>query len=158
MCLIQDPRSEKFFSNKKNGVCIFGVLGGGGGGGLVGVGLFFLTFVGLLPLLCTGIFIFLVTIYLSVYIHSFIHHSFTTFVESHLHIFTAAGSVGGTSMGCRAEIRTLVCFSASQCTTVPSELSWDYLSWSHPKNRPSKKDILVDLQKLSVCVTSKAFC
>ncbi len=39
---------------------------------------------------------------LSYIIHSFIH----------LHTFTAVGSVGGISMGCRAEIRTRACFTA----------------------------------------------
>ncbi len=47
------------------------------------------------------------------YIHtSFIHSQ--TFAEAHLHIFTAVSSVGGTSMGCRAEIRTRACLTASQ--------------------------------------------
>ncbi len=46
--------------------------------------------------------------YLSLYntVDTFIHHSFVTFAEAHLHFFTA---VGGTSRDCRAEIRTRAC-------------------------------------------------
>jgi hypothetical protein len=40
------------------------------------------------------------------YVHSY-NHSFITFAEAHLHIFTAAGSEGGVCIGCRAKIRTL---------------------------------------------------
>ncbi len=36
-----------------------------------------------------------------------------TIHKAHLHVFTAVGSVGGTSMGCRAEIRTRACLTAS---------------------------------------------
>ncbi len=51
------------------------------------------------------------------YLHSY-NHSFISFAEAHLHIFTAAGSVGGTSKGCREEIRTPACLTASLCTTI----------------------------------------
>ncbi len=57
-------------------------------------------------------------IYFSFFIqqlHSYIIHA-KTFAEAHLHIFTAVGTVGGTSMGCRAEIRTRACLTASQPT------------------------------------------
>jgi hypothetical protein len=55
-------------------------------------------------------------------IHTFIHHSYvnihtSTFAEALLHNFTAVGSVGGTSLGCRAEIRTRACLTASQRAT-----------------------------------------
>ncbi len=50
------------------------------------------------------------------YIHSY-NHLLITFAEALLHIFIAAGSVGGTSLGCRAEIRTRACLTASQRTT-----------------------------------------
>jgi hypothetical protein len=62
-------------------------------------------------------------IYFSLYttVDTFIHHSFIihsqTFAEAHLHVFTAVGSVGGTSMGCRAEILTRACLTASQRAT-----------------------------------------
>jgi hypothetical protein len=46
------------------------------------------------------------------------NHSFTTLAEDLLHIFTDAGSVGGPSMGCRAEIRTRACLTAGQRITV----------------------------------------
>jgi hypothetical protein len=50
------------------------------------------------------------------FIQSYILHSLT-FAEAHLHIFIAVGSVGGTSLGCRAEIRTRACLTASQRAT-----------------------------------------
>jgi hypothetical protein len=50
------------------------------------------------------------------YIHSY-NHSRITIAEALLHIFIAAGSVGGTSLGCRDEIRTRACLTASQRTT-----------------------------------------
>jgi hypothetical protein len=49
-------------------------------------------------------------------VHSY-KNSLITFAEALLHIFMAAGSVGGTSLGCRAEIRTRACLTASQRTT-----------------------------------------
>ncbi len=45
------------------------------------------------------------------------NHSLITFAEVLLHFFIAAGSVCGTSLGCRAEIRTRTCLTASQRTT-----------------------------------------
>jgi len=71
-------------------------------------------FGGLMPLF---LYIFL---FLLQYIHSY-NHSLITFAEALLHIFIAAGSVGGTSLGCRAEIRTRACLTASQ-RTIPTEL------------------------------------
>ncbi len=56
-------------------------------------------------------------IFLSQYIHSY-NHSIISFAEAHPHIFTAAGSVGGTSLGCRVENRTRACLAASQRTTI----------------------------------------
>ncbi len=47
------------------------------------------------------------------YKHSY-NHSFITFAEANLHIFTAASSVGWTSMRWGAEIRTQACLTASQ--------------------------------------------
>ncbi len=44
------------------------------------------------------------------------NHLLIPFAEA-LHIFIAAGSVGGTSLWCRAEIRTRACLTASQRTT-----------------------------------------
>ncbi len=43
-----------------------------------------------------------------------------TFAEAHLHILTAAGSAGGTSMGCRVENRTRP--ALQQASALPSEL------------------------------------
>jgi hypothetical protein len=60
--------------------------------------------------------LFVYFIFLLQYIHSY-NHSLITFVEALLHVFIAAGSVGGTSLGCRAEIRTRACLTASQRTT-----------------------------------------
>ncbi len=57
------------------------------------------------------IFLFLFTI------HTFIQ-SVITFPDAHLLIFSAAGSVGGTSMWCRAEIRIWNCLTANQRTTT----------------------------------------
>ncbi len=52
-------------------------------------------------------------------------------------IFTAADSVGGTSMGCRAEIRTRACLTASQRTAIwarmhPSELHCTLMIYAAP--------------------------
>ncbi len=43
--------------------------------------------------------------------------------------FTATGSAGGTSMVCRADIRTRACLTASQGTTVWATLVSIYRSW-----------------------------
>ncbi len=59
-------------------------------------------------------------IFLLQYIHSY-NHSLITFAEGLFHIFKAAGSVGGTSLGCRAEIRTQACLTASQRTNAASQ-------------------------------------
>jgi hypothetical protein len=56
-------------------------------------------------------------IFLLDYIHSS-NHSLITFAEALFHIFTAAGSVGGTFLGCRADIRTRACHTASQRTML----------------------------------------
>jgi hypothetical protein len=63
---------------------------------------------------------FCIFIFFLQYLYSY-NHSFITFAEVHLHIFTAAGSVestDGTSMVCREEIRTPACLTASLCTTI----------------------------------------
>jgi hypothetical protein len=47
-------------------------------------------------------------------------HCFFTahiFAAAHLRIFNSAGSVGGTSMDCRVEIRSRACLAGSQLTT-----------------------------------------
>jgi len=62
------------------------------------------------------LFFFLIFIFQLQTIHSY-NHPLITFAEALLHIFIAAGSVGGTSLGCRAEIRTRACLTASQRTT-----------------------------------------
>ncbi len=66
-----------------------------------------------LVVLCHSFCIFF--IFLLQYIHSY-NHLLTTFAEVLLHIFIAAGSAGGTFLGCRAEIRTRACHTASQRT------------------------------------------
>ncbi len=67
---------------------------------------------------------FCIFIFLLQYIHSY-NHSLITFAGALLHVFIALGSVGGTSLGCQAEIRTQECLTASQRTTI-----WATL---HPK-------------------------
>jgi hypothetical protein len=49
--------------------------------------------------------------------HSY-NNSLITFAEAHLHIFTLAGKVGETFMGCRAEIRTWASLTASLRTII----------------------------------------
>jgi hypothetical protein len=49
------------------------------------------------------------------YVHSYIIHSFI----NNLHIFTAIGSMGRTSVGCRAEIRTPA--AIQQACALPTE-------------------------------------
>ncbi len=51
------------------------------------------------------LFLFISIFLLQYNIYSY-NHSLITFAEALLHIFIAAGSVGWTSLGCRAEIRT----------------------------------------------------
>ncbi len=67
-----------------------------------------------------------ILIFLLQYIHSY-NHSLITFAEALHHIFIAAGLVGGTSKGCRAEIRTRPCLTTSQRTA-----NWAAL---HPKRK-----------------------
>ncbi len=63
--------------------------------------------------------LFVFFIFLLQYIHSY-NYSRITIAEALLHIFIiAAGSVGGTFLGCRAEIRTRACLTAS---ALPTEL------------------------------------
>jgi hypothetical protein len=59
-----------------------------------------------------------------IYIHSYIN-SFVTFAEAPFHIFTAAGSVGGTPLGVQAQIRTRA-FSTALChmSYATSHLMW----------------------------------
>ncbi len=52
------------------------------------------------------------------YIHTSFIHKHTA--DPHLHIFTAVGSVGGTSMWCRAEIRASALPIEPRCTLVPN--------------------------------------
>ncbi len=66
----------------------------------------------LMPLFLYFFFIFLLQ-----HIHSY-SHSLITFAEALLHMFIAASSEGGTSLGCRADIRTRACLTASQRTTI----------------------------------------
>jgi hypothetical protein len=56
-------------------------------------------------------------IFFSVTIHTLYNHSLITFAEALLNVFIVVGSVVGTSLGCRAEIRTRACLTASQRTT-----------------------------------------
>jgi hypothetical protein len=58
-------------------------------------------------------------IFLLQYIHSY-NHSLITFAEAHFHIFTAAGSVGGTTWG--AEPRFELGPALQQASVLPSEL------------------------------------
>ncbi len=70
-------------------------------------------------------------IFLLQYIHSY-NHLLITFAEALLHIFMAADSVGGTSLVCRAEIRTRARLTASQRTTNWSALHpWAALHQSY---------------------------
>jgi hypothetical protein len=59
-----------------------------------------------------------------IYIHSYIN-SFVTFAVAPFHIFTAAGSVGGTPLGVQAQIRTRA-FSTALChmSYATSHLMW----------------------------------
>ena len=82
------------------------------------------------------LFLYIFFIFLLHYIHSY-NHSLITFAEALLHIFIAAGSVGGTSLGCRDEIRTRACLTASQRTTIwatlhPSVLCCTLLNYAAP--------------------------
>ncbi len=62
---------------------------------------------------------FCIFIFLLQCIHSY-NHSLIKFAEALLHIFTPAGSVGETSLGCRAEIRTRARLTAKKA--IPSAL------------------------------------
>jgi hypothetical protein len=64
------------------------------------------------------------------YIHSD-NHSLITFAEALLHVFIAAGSVGGTSLGCRFELGPAV----QQASALPTELRCTLLSWAAPYHR-----------------------
>ncbi len=61
------------------------------------------------------------------YIHSY-NCLFITFTEGHLHIFTAAGSMGGTSMV--AEPRIELRPALQQASALPSELRCTLVSYA----------------------------
>jgi hypothetical protein len=65
------------------------------------------------------VFLFFYFSVVTIHIHSY-NHSFITFAEALLHIFIAAGSVGGTSLPWGSEPRFELgpCRSASQRTTI----------------------------------------
>jgi hypothetical protein len=86
-----------------------------------------------LPAKCWTTLFLYIFIFLLQYIDSY-NHSLITVAEALLHVFIAAGSVGGTSLGCRAEIRTRACLTASQRTTNWAALHPEIKCWTNILN------------------------